>query len=250
MNQEQVSTEPMGELGRLGGVLFDPKPAFADIAARPGRWWVPLVLLIALSLVFISLFSQRVGWEQVVRRAIEQNPQARERLSQIPAERREEVIQQQVSVSRIAGYVFSVLGTPLAALILAAVFLFVFNLLAGVSEVRFKPSFAVMCYALLPLGVRGLLAMVMMYVQSPAEFDIQNPVTSNLAAVLDPNTIPAWVMSVLRSVDLFNIWVLLLIATAFSAMGRKLSWGRAFGWVLGAWVVWLVLVGLGSWIFS
>jgi len=250
MNQEQVSAEPMGELGRLTGVLFDPKPAFVDIAARPVRWWVPLVLLSALSVVFITLFTQRVGWEQVVRQAIEQNPQAQERLAAIPAERREEVIRQQASISKTAGYVFSVVGTPLFALILAGIFLFVFNLLAGVSEVRFKSAFAVICYALLPFGVRGLLAGVMMYVQSPAEFDIQNPVMSNVAAVLDPDMTPKWVLSVLRSVDLFNIWTVLLIATGFSVMGRRMTWGRAFGWVLGSWLVWLLVVGLWSAIFS
>jgi hypothetical protein len=203
-----------------------------------------------LSLVFITLFSQRVGWELVVRKAIEQNPQAQERLSQIPAERREDVIRQQATVSKYVGYTFSVLGTPLFALVLSGVFLFVFNLLAGASDVRFKPTFALICYSTLPYGVRGLLAMAMMYVQSPQEFDIQNPVTSNLAAVLDPNTTPAWLMAVLRSVDLFNIWVLLLIATGFSVLARKMPWGRAFRWVLGAWLVWLALVGLGSWIFS
>jgi hypothetical protein len=249
MNQEPVSAEPMGELGRLGGVLFDPKPAFADIAARP-RWWPPVVLLAVLSLVFITLFTERVGWELVVRKAIEQNPRAQEQMSRMPADQRENVIRQQATISMYVGYTASAIGTVLFALILAAVFLFVFNLLAGASDVRFKPSFALMCYALLPFGVRGLLAMVMMYVQSPAEFDIQNPVTSNLAAVLDPNTTPAWAMAVLRSVDLFNIWVLLLIATGFSAQARKMTWSRAFGWVLAMWLLWLALVGVGTWIFS
>ncbi|MGH9787631.1 MAG: YIP1 family protein [Candidatus Acidiferrales bacterium] len=246
MNQQQVSTEPMGELGRLGGVLFDPKPAFADIVQRP-RWWVPLALLAALSVIFITLFSQRVGWEQVVRKAIESNPQTLER---IPADRREDVIRQQAGISRTVGYVFSVLGMPLFALVLTGVFLFVFNLLAGASDVRFQPAFAVVCYSLLPFGVRGVLAGVMMYVQSPAEFDIQNPVMSNLAAVLDPNTTPAWLLAVLRSADLFNLWVVLLIATGFSVLARKMPWGRAFGWVLGAWLVWLLLVGFGSALFS
>ncbi len=245
MNQETTAPQPMGELDRLIGVLFDPKPAFADIAQRP-RPWVPLVLLSVLSVVFIVLFSQRVGWEQVVRKAIESNPQAMER---IPADRREQVIQQQAKVSAIIGYVFSVVGTALAAVILGGFYLFVFNILAG-ADVRFGQSFGIVCYALLPRGLLALLAMVLMYIKDPADFDIQHPAATNLGVFLDPDAVPHWVQAVASSVDIFTIWVLVLLAVGFSAAARKMTWGRAFGWVLGTWFLWLLLVGLGSWIFS
>lgn len=247
MNQEQVSAEPMGELGRLGGVLFDPKPAFADIAARPVRWWVPLLLLTILNLAFVFGISQRIGWEQVVRKAIESNPQAMER---IPADRREEVIRQQVSIVSVTTYISGVLGFTILTLILAGVFLFVFNLLAGASDVRFRQAFAIISYALLPFALWMVVGAVMMFVQSPTDFDVQNPVTSNLAVFLDPDTTPRWLLSVLGSVDAFNIWVLLLIATGFSAAARKMPWGRAFGWVLAAWLLYVLGKGGISWIFS
>ena len=245
MNQETTAAPPMGELDRLVGVLFDPKPAFADIAQRP-RPWAPLVLLSVLSIAFIALFSQRVGWEQVVRKAIESNPRALER---IPADRREEVIQQQAKISAIIGSVFAVVGTALAGVILAGFYLFVFNVLAG-ADVRFGQSFGIVCYALLPRGLLALLAMVLMYIKEPADFDIQHPAATNLGVFLDPNTVPAWVQSVASSVDIFTIWVIILLAVGYSAAARKMTWGRAFGWVLGTWLFWLLLVGLGSWIFS
>ncbi len=244
MNQE-TTPQPMGELDRLVGVLFDPKPAFADIAQRP-RPWAPLALLSVLSIVFIVLFSQRVGWEQVVRKAIESNPRAMER---IPADQREQVIQQQAKVSAIFGYVFSVVGTALAGVILAGFYLFVFNVLAG-ADVRFGQSFGIVCYALLPRGLLALLSMVLMYVKEPADFDIQHPAATNLGVFLDPDAVPAWVQAVASSVDIFTIWVLILLAVGYSAAARKMPWGRAFGWVLGTWFLWLLLVGLGSWIFS
>jgi len=245
MNQETTTAQPMSELDRLTGVLFDPKPAFADIAQRP-RPWAPLVLLSLLSVLFIVLFSQRVGWEQVVRRAIESNPKAMER---IPADRREEVIQQQAKVSAIIGYVASVAGTAIFGVILAAFYLFVFNVLAG-ADVRFGQSFAIVCYALLPRGLLAILAMVLMYIKEPAEFDIQHPAATNVGVFLDPNTVPPWVVSVASSVDIFTIWVLILLAVGYSSAARKMTWGRAFGWVLGTWLGYLVLVGLGSWITS
>jgi hypothetical protein len=204
------------------------------------------VILSLLSTVFIVLFSQRVGWEQVVRKAIESNPQAMER---IPADRREQVIQQQAKVSAIFGYVFSVVGTALFGLILAAFYLFVFNVLAG-ADVRFAQSFGIVCYASLPRGLLAILAMVLMYIKDPADFDIQHPAATNIGVFLDPNTVPAWVVAVGNSIDIFAIWVIILLAVGYSSAARKMSWGRAFGWVLGTWLFWLLLVGLGTWIFS
>ncbi|HSC77383.1 MAG TPA: YIP1 family protein [Candidatus Acidoferrales bacterium] len=245
MNQETTTPQPMGELDRLVGVLFDPKPAFADIAQRP-RPWVPIVLLSILSVVFTFLLSQRVGWEQVVRKAIESDPRAMER---IPADRREQVIQQQAKVSAIAAYVFSVVGVALAGVILGGIYLFVFNVLAG-ADIRFGQSFGIVCYALLPRGLLALLGILLMYIKDPAEFDIQHPAATNLGIFLNPDAVPRWVQAVATSVDIFTIWVIILLAVGYSSAARKMTWGRAFGWVLGTWIFWLLLVGLGSWITS
>ncbi len=62
----------MSEGARLIGVFFSPGKAFADIARRP-RWWIPLILISILSTIYLSAFTQRVGWESVIRPAIESN---------------------------------------------------------------------------------------------------------------------------------------------------------------------------------
>ena len=245
MNQEATTPQPMSELDRLVGVLFDPKPAFADIAQRP-RPWGPIVLLSLLSVVFTFLLSQRVGWEQVVRKAIESNPRAMER---IPADRMDQVVQQQAKVSAIAAYVFSVVGMALAGAILGGIYLFVFNVLAG-ADIRFGQSFGIVCYALLPRGLLALLGMLLMYIKEPAEFDIQHPAATNLGVFLDPDSVPRWVQAVAGSIDIFTIWVIVLLAVGYTAAARKMSWGRAFGWVLGTWILWLVVVGVWNGIFG
>ena len=239
MNQEQVSAEPMGELGRLGGVLFDPKPAFADIAARPVRWWVPLLLLSVITVGFILLFSQRVGWERFFQQQFAQNPRTRE----MPAEQRERIIGQQAAVTKWVAPVIAPIQFGVLTLVVAGVFLFVFNILAG-SQLTFRQVFTVTSYSLLPFAVATLLAMGLMYVQSPAEFDLQNPVMSNLGVFFDPVESPV-LFALTKSLDVFVIWVLLLLATGFSAAGRRLSWGKAFTWVVGTWV--LFVVGRVGW---
>ena len=65
----------MGEGGRLIGVFFSPGKAFADIARHP-HWWVPLILIALFGTVYLNIFTQRVGWESVIRPAIERLPNA------------------------------------------------------------------------------------------------------------------------------------------------------------------------------
>lgn len=234
MNQEPTSAEPMGELGRLTGVLFDPKPAFADIAARPVRWWVPLLLLSVLTVGFVLLFSQRVGWERFFRQQFAQNPQTRE----MPAEQREQIIRQQAAVTKWVVPIITPIQFGVLTLVVAGAFLFVFNILAG-SQLSFRQVFAVTSYSLLPFSIATVLAMGMMFVQAPEEFDLQNPVFSNPGVFFDPVESPV-LFALTKSIDVFVLWVLVLLATGFSAAGRRLPWGKALTWVVITWVVFVV----------
>lgn len=234
MNQEQVSAEPMGEVGRLTGVLFDPKPAFADIAARPVRWWVPLLLLSVITVGFVLLFSQRVGWERFFQQQFQQNPRTRE----MPAEQREQIIRQQTAVTKWVAPIITPIQLGVLTLVVAGAYLFVFNILAG-SQLTFRQVFTVTSYSLLPFAIATVLAVAMLFVVAPEEFDLQNPVFSNLGVFFDAVESPV-LFALAKSIDVFVIWVLLLLATGFSAAGRRLSWGKAFTWVVIMWVVFVV----------
>lgn len=231
----QATTTALGEFDRLTGALFDPKAAFADIAARP-RWWVPLVLLALLVLGFLLAFSQRVGWESFMRQQFETNPRAQ----QLSAERREEILQQQLRFVPIVAPVQGVVALGVAAVVIAAVFMLVFNVLLG-TQLTFRQFFAITCYGLLPLAVGTVVSLGVLFLKDPSDFDLQNPVASNLAAFLDPSTAPAWLTALAKSFDVFTIWCLLLFATGFSVAARKITWAKAFTWVVVTWGVWVVL---------
>ncbi|MGH9862025.1 MAG: YIP1 family protein [Candidatus Acidiferrales bacterium] len=243
MNETAALTETLGEFDRLTGVLFDPKATFPDVVAR-GRWWVPLLLLALLGIGFTFAYTERVGWQRFMREQIEASP----RTQQMPAEQKERIIEQQTQFAPIFGYVGSVLFPVVLALILAGVFLFVFNILGG-DEIPFASAFAVSSYALLPYLLRSVVAFALLYLKDPADFDLQNPVASNLGAVL-PADWPPWLTSTAASVDLFNLWVLLLLATGFAAAARRMKWSKACAWVVAMWVVWLVVKAGWVWIWS
>lgn len=244
MTEEMSVPKPMSETDRLIGVLFDPKPAFADVAARP-RWWVPLILFAVLGVGFTYAFTQRVGWERFMRQQLESNT----RIQQLSAEQREQLIGQQARFAPIFGYVGGVLAWPVITLVSAGAFLFVFNVLLG-SQLTFRSVFGVTCYGVLPHFLGGLLAVVVMFLKEPADFDLQNPLATNIGAFLDPNTAPPWLISLGSSIDIFTIWTLVLLATGFAVAARKLAWSKAFTWVVVTWGLWLVVKTGWVWIFS
>lgn len=245
MAEPAAAAPPLSELDRLTGVLFDPKPAFADIAARPQGWWLPLLLVTLLVLGFVVAFSQRVGWERFLRQQMQSNS----RLMELPTERREEILQQQLRFVPIFAHVQAGLAFAVIAVVVAGAFLFVFNVLLG-AQMNFRQVFTVTCYGLLPQALGTALATVMVFVKDPADFDLEHPLASNVGAFLDPNTAPKWLVSLASSLDLFSVWTLLLLATGFAAAARKISWSKAFTWVVATWMLWLVVKSTAVWIFS
>ncbi|HUJ24249.1 MAG TPA: Yip1 family protein [Bryobacteraceae bacterium] len=231
-------TGKMSELGRLTGVIWSPGEAFRDIIARP-RWWPPLVLIAVLSLAFTYTFTQHVGWERFMRQQIETNS----RTQNMPADQRDQIIAQQAKFAPVISYVFSVIGIPIMALITASVFLFIFKTLLN-ADLSFKKAYAITCYAMLPLVLSTVMALAVMLMKNPEDFDLNYPTLTNIGAFMDPLHTPKWLLSLGSSIDIFTLWILALLATGFAATGRKISWGTSMACVVAAWAV-LVLIKVG-----
>jgi CheY-specific phosphatase CheX len=227
--------QPMSEPSRLVAVFFDPKRAFADIAARP-RWWAPLLISMLVATVFVSLYSSRIGWERYLERALESSPQ----LESLSAEQRQRIIEQQSSLAGVMSYVGAVAGTVITTVVAAGALLFVTNLMLS-AELVFRQVFAVTCYSFLPNVLAALLGILMMFLKHPEDFDLENPTAFNIGAWLDAASTPKWLIALASSIDLFSIWVILLLALGISSMARKVSYGKALGAVLGLWLVWVAL---------
>ncbi len=77
--------------------------------------------------------------------------------------------------------------------------------------------------------------------------DPQNIVASNPAVFLADGA-AAWLVTLLGSIDLFSIWVVLLLSVGYSAVNpKKLSFGKAFGAVFGVWLIYVLLrVGIAA----
>ena len=219
-------------LARIFGVFWEPGNTFQDIVARPG-WWAPLVLMIVVGLVVMWVFVTQIGVETMLQQQFETNRQ----LQQLSAEQRAQTMALQMRIVPIAMFVSILVGAPVFYLLAALVLMFLYRIVAS-SQVTFKQSFGITVHAFLPSMLSGLLAIVVMVFVRPTDFDIQNPVMTNAAWLLGESS-PMWLKALAGSLDLFSVWILILLAIGFAATRRKLGLGQSF--VIAA-IPWAVMV--------
>jgi hypothetical protein len=242
MTPEPVSDNapaPLGEVGRITGVYFDPKKAFADIAARPG-WIVPVVLLIVAYLAFMYCFTTHVGWEHSMRQAMETNT----RMQQMDAQQRETMLQQQMKFAPIGAYVVGPIAIVVVALIVAGVLLLMCKMMGA--SLSFKQMFGITAYSMLPGLVGTILSIIVVFIKNPEEFNLQNPLAFNLGAFLEPPPGSSKALYALAtSIDLFTFWQILLLAVGISVAARKFPFSKALVAVVVPWIV--LVIGKVGW---
>jgi hypothetical protein len=94
----------------------------------------------------------------------------------------------------------------------------------------------------LPRAIYSLLAIAVILISPrPQDIDPQNAFFSNPGALMDPQTAPKFLYAVAGGLDIFVIWVLILVAIGLKAAGgRKLSFGGALFAVVLPYVVWML----------
>jgi hypothetical protein len=231
--EEQPQPQGLGEASRLTGVFFEPAKTFADVAERPG-FWAPLVLVIVVSLVYMALYGQHVGWERMIRHQVETSS----RSAQQTPEQREMGVQMGVKFAPVMTYVSILVGVPLIWLIWAAILLGIVKGMMS-AQVRLKQVFAIIAYSSVPSVIMALLAIAVMFMKPPDDFNLQNPLVFNPGAFMDPLTSSKFLYSVATSLDLFRLWTMVLIAIGLKAAGGKqLSMGGAATAVFLPWAIW------------
>jgi hypothetical protein len=237
------ASESVSSIGRVVGALFSPKATFESIARRP-TWVVPLLLLTLLSIGVTALFSQRVGWRTFMEHEIAQNASAQRRMEQVPADQREQVLDQQAKFAAGIGYFVAVTVAFIGAAVVAGVLLVTFNLVSG-TKIGFSTALGIVSYSWVPLLIHGLLGIVILFVKDPSTIDIKNLVASNPGALLSDDS-AKWLVTLLTSLDIFAFWAILLQAFGFSATNpKKISFGKAFGTIFTVWLLY-VLVRVGA----
>jgi Yip1-like protein len=239
--QAQPAISPFG---RVVGVFFSPKATFEDIVRRPS-WVLPFILLTIFSFVVCVAINQRINWREFMSQQIERSPQA----SQLSAEQKEQRIEGGAKFSPIFTYVVGICGPILFMLVVSLVLWGAYNLLGGANS-DFGTAFGITSHAALTGLVSSILFLLVLYLKPYGTVDLENPVATNLAAVL-PDDSAKWLVALCKSFDVFSIWTLILLAIGFAATSpKKLRGGKSFTIALSAWLVWVVVRTGVAFIFS
>jgi hypothetical protein len=227
---------------RLIGAIISPKATFESIARRP-TWLLPILLIVAGSLLLVGIFSQRVGWRSMIIRQDEQNSRVQKQMENMTTEQRDNMIDTQTKFAAPFAYGFTVVGPFIALVVVAAVLMLAFTIILG-TKVGFKQSLGIVSYSWTPGLIGILLGILILFLKDPSTIDLEHLVATNAGAFLSDSA-PKWLNTLLTSCDLFTFWNMILMAFGFSAIDpKKVSWGKAFATVFGLWVV-FVLVKTG-----
>jgi Yip1 domain len=231
---------PLSEAQRLVDVFIAPSKTFTDLR-RNASWWAPFVITTIVSLLFVYVVDQKIGFRKVAENQMQSQPKQAERMEKMPAADRENAMETQVKFTRVFSYLFFLIIPAWYALV-AAVLLA--TLKFGLSaDVKFKTLFALVFYSGLPGLLKSILAILSIVagVSSDA-FTFQNPVATNPGYFIDRAANPV-LAALLTPFDLLTFWVLAIAAIGITCICKVKS-GAAFAVVFG-WFAVLVLLGVG-----
>jgi len=232
---------PLSEAARIVNTFIAPSKTFTDLR-RSAAWWAPFLLMVIVSIVFVSIAGQKVGFRKITENQLQMQPKQADALEKMPPEQREQQMNIREKFTKGIAYAFPVLQL-IGLLIIAAILFGTFKLVGG-ADASFKVSLAIVVYASLPGLIKVLLAIASLLAGASADsFTFQNPIGSNIGYYLNPADSP-FLYSLGSSFDVFMLWTLALTAIGFTCVS-KVKKGTAFAIVFGWWLL-VVLIGAGA----
>lgn len=245
---EESKPAPQNIISRIIGVWFSPGETFAEIGRAP-RLLAPIIALMILGSATGYLMIDRIGVRGFFSPQFEQAV-ASGRMSQEDADKQLDTMTSgpAATITKMSFPIIGLFQFLVMALIIVGIAKLITMLMGGDNE--FKPLFSVSLYTLLATSiVSSALLIILLFLKSPEEIDINNLLGSNLAALLTvavgKDGLPKFVMALARWVDIFGIWMLILLSIAFAAVTRKIK-ASTFGYALGGIYILFALIA-ASW---
>jgi len=208
---------PLSEGARIVNTFVAPSKTFTDLR-RSAAWWGPWILTSIVSLVFVYAVQRQVTFDQISKNQIAHSARA-DQFEKLPAD--QQAKQLNLS-SKIIG--FTMFGTPLLILLISlisTVALWATFKVGAAADTTFGQAYAITLYASLPGIVGGLLGVISLFAgANPEGFDINNPVGTNLAYYLDPQTTGKFVRGMASSLDVLSIWTIILMGIGYACTSK------------------------------
>ena len=215
----------------LVDVYFAPRDAYERIV-RHRRWLLPAVGMVVVSLAFTGIWLSRMDPKEFLTTQLQEQGQ----WDKIPAESREQVLDQRAPVIPIFAWVVAPVAPVVVLLVVAGALLFVFRFFYA-GEVAFPQALAIVAWAFFAVGlVTSPLTLAVMGLKEDWNLDPQGVLQANFSLLLDraDTAKPLWALA--TSLDLFSLWAIFLLATGFAVASRKSTgsaiWGVVIPWAL------------------
>ena len=223
---------------RIFGVLFSPGETFASIARRPD-WVTPLLVIVLIGYAGTALILPRMDWDAIVAMQEEQIKAKNPTITQ-------EQIDRMAWFTKAGGTVFAWAAPVLFViwyLIVAGVLLIAFRLFGG--EGTFKQAFSATLYAWMALVINSIIVTIVAVARGGMIDPTQmaTMVKSNPAFLVSMKEQPL-LFALLSSLDVFTIWMVVLLIIAFAALSRT-SKAKAATIVIPLWVVCILIKLIG-----
>jgi len=156
-------------------------------------------------------------------------------------QKREDTLEAQTKWLPIFYYASVIPITFIITVVIAAIFMGVFNFGLG-GKATFVTSLAIVCFASVPGIIGGLLKILVIFLKDPAMLDLQHLLVTNAGAFLSEDA-PKWLDVLLTSFDLFTFWSLILMAFGYSATNpKKISFSKAFTTITTIWLAFVLMI--------
>jgi len=227
LDQEDYQPEDLSLVNRMIRVFFAPSETYEAVALRSSwlDWFVPIVLVIALSLVALQI-TMPVIMET-------QKEVLQERLKDMPEEQR----QQTVEMMQKTGGIASMITVP----VLGFVFLFI---IAGIllligryglgGEVTYGQMLAVWGYS-------SLIGIIAIIVRTPLMLAKETAmVYTGLGMLLPDEMLKTFFGRVLAGIDLFTFWQIGVASIGLAILTRSTT-SKALVFLLILWGIWILI---------
>lgn len=219
---------------RIAGALFAPVETFTDIARKPDIL-IPMLFLVIIGYGTTLLTMRYLDFDAAFAQQAEVMKKQNPNLSDADLERFGRISK---SMTKVTFYVLPVV--MVAAYAVMALILFgAFRLMGG--EGTYKQSLSVFLYSWMPMVLLSIVAAIVLL----ARGDLVDPQTmatvvkSNPAFLVDFQEQPV-LFSFLSSVDIFSVWMILLLVFGFSAVSG-FSRAKTAAIIVSLWVIMIVV---------
>jgi Yip1 domain len=240
---ESSQSPKMSLIATLFGIFMEPGKTFTALRQKP-KFLVAGLLITLMFLVFQFCFIQKIGFKNLVKTEISRNTM----MESVPREQKDKMIEQQSSpMFEYLRYASLPIVFGIMFLIGGLIYWLAGNAMGG--SMTLSRGVSTWVYSSFPpLICFMILNIIVLFIKSVGDIDPllgqKGLIQANPAMLLDGKSMPV-LATLLGSIDLFQIWGVVLAAIGLKFMGNIAS-GSAWSIVLILWLIGLSAKVLAS----